>query len=343
MVNTMKKNARKWAIALILTLIFAFDGVGVFAADGAAAAPAAPVVSAFAGALQTADPEAGTVSLYWAPDPNAVRYEVYVDGELKGTVTNADLKALPASAGGGAQVYFMALGLNEYAQHTFLVRAYNAAGAFADGVVGKQPVRPINYVLTMKKKVTLKSHGGPAQTITLSKGEKVYAYGFSSGKYVFKRNGSIFYVAKSRGKKISSDYTRDWDYTPADAENYVNTASVTSNSGTLIWVSTYCQHIYYFVGGPGNWTCIKDWECSTGKATSPSPTGKWGFKEIGKKIKRRHGIKWWSTYSSMNAFHGKLKSWKLGAPKSGGCIRNEVPNAQFIFNNAAKTTRVLIG
>ena len=310
----------------------------------AAPAPAVTGLVAYPGADQTSNPDAGTVTLYWDANANAVKYEVYVDGAFRTTVTNSNTRALPASAGGAWKVSYTATGLNEYRNHSFVVRAYNSENVTAQASVSKQPVRPINYVMKMKKKVSLKSHGGRSQKITLAKNEIVKAYGFNSGKYVFKRGGSIFYVAKSRGKSISSDYTTSFNYSRADAENYVNTAYIGSSSyNTLIWVSTYCQHVYYFTGSKGNWRCVNDWECSTGKAQSPSPTGMWGNKEIGKKIKKRHGIKFWSTYSSMNAFHGKLKSWKLGKPASGGCIRNDVGNAEYIYKYAPKRTKVIIG
>lgn len=435
----MKKNARKWAVLLILTLIFSFEGMAVFAEneeqgadvvsdtdlefvqDEAKAAEAGDAEAAmytvtwknydgtvldttqvaegetpsysgtptrdaddtytytFSGWLPTPAPAtkdtvytaqyssvktppakpvlkvyAGQNSLtaYWDADPKADHYIVWLrtgNGAwrvLSSNVKNTNLRWMPYSEGNKWQqkVSYTATGLDEYTGYTFSVEAVSGDGIKSESKwVTRMPIRPINYVLTMKKKVSLSSHGGPARTITLQKGEVVKAYGFHSGKYVFKRNGSIFYVAKSRGKKIYANYASSWNYSRQDAENYVNTANIGSSSkSTLIWVSTYCQHVYYFSGYKGNWRCIKDWECSTGKAQSPSPTGMYGNKEIGKKIKKRHGIQWWSTYSSMNAFHGKLRSWKLGAPRSGGCIRNEVANALYIYNNAPKYTKVLI-
>ena len=115
-----------------------------------------------------------------------------------------------------------------------------------------------------------------------------------------------------------------------------------SSRSTLIWVSTYCQHVYYFRGSKGNWRCVRDWECATGTVNGPSPSGMWGNKEIHKKIKRRHGLKFWSCYSSMNAFHGKQSRWKVGKPASSGCIRNANENAQYIYNNAPKRTKVIV-
>ena len=119
---------------------------------------------------------------------------------------------------------------------------------------------------------------------------------------------------------------------------------MSSSKSRLIWVSGYCQHVYIFTGSTGNWTCEKDWKISTGKASTPSPTGK---KSISKKIKYRHGIKYWSCYSSLNALHGVKRDWgkRLGSIQSSGCIRN--PNsssngAQWIYYNCQKGTRVYV-
>ena len=317
-------------------------------ATGTATKPAAPApkvtgLVAYPGASQTSNPNAGTVTLYWNADSNSTMYDVYVNGAYRDRVTNANTRALPSSAGGARKVSYTVTGLNEYTTHTFTVYAYNADGKWVGSSVRKQPVRPINYVMKMKRKVTLKSHGGKSQKITLYKNTWIRAYGFSSGKFAFKRNGSIFYLARSRGKSKYAEYAKSWNYSRADAENYVNTANIGSSSGsTLIWVSTYCQHVYFFRGSKGNWRCVRDWECATGTVNGPSPTGMWGNKEIHKKIKKRHGLKFWSCYSSMNAFHGKQSRWKVGKPASSGCIRNANENAQYIYNNAPKRTKVIV-
>lgn len=305
--------------------------------------PAVTGLVAYAGATQTSNPDAGFVTLYWNANGAAVKYLVYADGRHVGTVTNANQRNLPASAGGARRVFFNVTGLNEYRTHSFQVVAYNADNATASASVRKQPVRPMNYVMKMKRKVTLKSHAGKSQKITLAKNTTIKAYGFSSGKFAFKRNGSIFYLARSRGKSKYAEYAKSFNYSRADAENYVNMANIGSSSrSTLIWVSTYCQHVYFFRGSKGNWRCVRDWECATGTVNGPSPSGMWGNKEIHKKIKRRHGLKFWSCYSSMNAFHGKQSRWKVGKPASSGCIRNANENAQFVYNNAPKRTKVIV-
>ena len=124
----------------------------------------------------------------------------------------------------------------------------------------------------------------------------------------------------------------------------MNGKGLTSPTKQLIWVNTYTQELYIFKGSKGKWKLNKHWAVSTGKASSPTPTGNDGIKEVWKKLSTRHNLKWWTCFSTMNAFHGLFDSWrkKLGNPASGGCIRNEVKNAKWIYDNIKYKTTVLI-
>lgn len=204
-------------------------------------------------------------------------------------------------------------------------------------------VRTIAYRVTIKKSGTLKSHGGPRMKMKVKKGQKIDCYGFGGGKYIFKNEyGSIFYCNMTRTGKKKCIYTKAWNYTPQEAEFFVNAKGLYSKTGSLIWINTYTQHLYVFKGAPGSWKCINDFDCSTGKASSPSPTGVSGKKALWKRIKSRHGIPYWSLYSDINAIHAKKKSWKIGVPSSNGCVRNYKQNAKFVWDNAPIGTRVLL-
>ena len=127
-----------------------------------------------------------------------------------------------------------------------------------------------------------------------------------------------------------------------EAEFFINARGLGSGTGSFVWCNTYTQTIYRFSGSAGNWTCQNYFKCSTGKAATPSPTGVSGRKTIWKKIKKRHGIKWWSPYSDINSFHSKKAKWKIGAPTSNGCIRNYEANAYDLYVNAPIGTAVLL-
>ena len=203
-------------------------------------------------------------------------------------------------------------------------------------------VQTIRYRVRIKKGGTLKSHGGPSRSIRVSKGQYIYAYGFGGGKYIFKDGDSIFYCNKSRTNKRSCVYNSGATYSPMEAEFFINARGLGSGTGSFVWCNTYSQTIYRFSGSAGNWTCQNYFKCSTGKAATPSPTGVSGRKTIWKKIKKRHGIKWWSPYSDINSFHSKKAKWTIGAPTSNGCIRNYEANAYDLYVNAPIGTAVLL-
>ena len=204
-------------------------------------------------------------------------------------------------------------------------------------------VKTIRYKLTIKTSGTLKSHGGPKATMKVKKGQQIYAYGFGGGKYIFKNEiGSVFYCNMTRTGKKSCVYEKNMNYNREEAEFFVNSRGISSRTGSLVWINTYTQHLYRFTGSAGNWVCVNDFDCSTGKAKTPSPTGVSGKKAVWKKIKTRHGIPYWSPYSDINSIHAKKKGWKIGVPSSNGCVRNYKENAYDVYVNAPIGTAVLL-
>ncbi len=227
----------------------------------------------------------------------------------------------------------------------FTVVAYdpaNPTNVGASAVVIDAPVRTIAYKVQIKTSGKLKSHGGPKRTLKVKKGQYIYAYGFGGGKYIFRDNGSLFYCNMTRAGKKSCIYEKKWNYSREEAQFYVNAKNLTSRTGVLIWINTYTQHLYRFEGTAGNWVCVADFDCSTGKAASPSPTGVSGKKAVWKKIRTRHGIPYWSPYSDINSIHAKRSGWKIGVPSSNGCVRNYKENAKDVYDNAPIGTRVLL-
>lgn len=237
-----------------------------------------------------------------------------------------------------------------YPSYTFVVTAQNESGTVTGSVTGA-PVRTIAYKVKVKSSATLKSHNSIKGKIKVKAGQYIYAYGFGcGGKYLFKdAKGSLYFCNFTRTSKRSCVYSKIVNYTDEEATLFVNDAGLYSNNDYLVWVNTYTQHIYLFQGSAGNWTLnhpdMVSAECSTGKASSPSPTSAaaFGRQTIHKKIKTRHGIPYWSCYSDINAIHAKRSGWKMGKPASNGCVRNLKQNAQKIYNHAVKKkTKVYI-
>lgn len=289
----------------------------------------------------TANTVGKTVKLSWKAGSGADTYDVYVGGKYKATIHTTSYS--PSYS----------LTVSPYYNTNFKVRAfasyedngetkYVASPGFSN-TVSWRGVMVMNIKFKVKSACKLKSHGGKKQTIKLRKGEVITASLFSGGKYIFKKNGSVFWMNRTRAKSPVAYYTKRFDYSWEEAENFVNQYGIGSSTKQMIWVSTYTQRAYYFTGTRGNWTCRRSWDVSTGKASTPTPTGKtYGTMAIQKKLKKRHSIPYWSCFSSFNAFHGKKKSWKMGAPASGGCVRNNVSDAQWIYNNVSKKSRAFV-
>jgi hypothetical protein len=235
----------------------------------------------------------------------------------------------------------------------YYYRVYSRRVKTAGNFVQKDPatasaksVRPIYQTITFKTTIKLTAHDGSKKKHTFSKGQKVTAEGFGGGCYKFYYNDHLYYAYYTRIGKTTSNYMKETNYTDRTAENFVNEygRKKSSKSNYLIWVSTYTQHLYIFKWNKSKkeWKLDRDWECSTGKAASPSPTG---FKESlnSNKMKRHSGISWWSPYRSMNSIHGKRSSYKIdGAPHSHGCVRNYDDNAKWIFNNCKPGTPLIV-
>lgn len=225
----------------------------------------------------------------------------------------------------------------------------------------KQPVRPMRIKVTTKVKKSLKSHDGKGARVSFSKGTTLYTIGYSNGKYILYYNGYRFRLNRISCKNQSAQYLATngaaWydkigsrDYTQDEAESFVNEYArqrgLGSSTSKLIWASFYTQHVYIFTKSNGKWVMIKQNEIASGKAKAPTPTGESGdaHRTIKKKLKTRHGTKYWNCFSSYNALHGMPKKahGKLGTPASSGCIRNANNIAQYIYYYCPKKTRLLI-
>ena len=277
------------------------------------------------------------VKLTWKKSPNAaeyiIKYKAKGDDAYKSVTVNGKSKTIS--------------GLAYNTKYTFKVTAtapgYKKSDAAKVTCKTDRKIKHITYKFTMKMGVTLTPHAGKKKNLRLHAGDKIESYRFKSGKYVITRNKSTYYINRVRARNIKGVYTRKFNYTRTEAENFVNAKKLKSQTKQMIWVSTYTQHGYYFKkNSKGKWVCKRDWELATGKADAPTPTGIDGKVAIWKKISFRHGLRWWSCFSTYNAFHGKLNSWGLGKPASGGCVRNSVKDAKWVYNNVKMNSTVFI-
>jgi lipoprotein-anchoring transpeptidase ErfK/SrfK len=208
----------------------------------------------------------------------------------------------------------------------------------------EKSVRQMYEDITFKTSRTLTSHDSAHKTRTFSAGTTVTADGFGGGKYKFSYKGNYFFVSYTSIGKAKADYLEKTNYAKATVENFINEAkdaglAKKGKGNYLVWVSTYTQHLYVFKYKNKKWELYKDFECSTGKALSPTPTSALNKDQFEKKIHTKtysysNNIPYWMMFQSYNSIHGKKPEYKIGLPASHGCVRNYNSNAKWMYNDA---------
>ncbi|MDO5491863.1 MAG: L,D-transpeptidase family protein [Bacillota bacterium] len=311
--------------------------------------PDKPVVTALSGFH--------SVKLKWNKSNNAEAYNIgfrNANGkwESVGVTRNLEIEKKGLKARNNYKFRVFAVRLKEASKNKANLTYHDINGETTNGVwtgevseptyVDKQCVARMEIAVTLKK---TRTYGG----VKMKAGTRVITDGYSAGNYYFDNpRGKRAYVARIAARGARADYQPNGDYGLESAEFFINdylnsNKSLKPKNGRVIWVSTYTQHLYMFKEEGGKYVSLNgyNWPVSMGKATTPSPTGN---KMIKKRISARHGIKFWSCYSGMNALHGVKGSWgkKLGRLASHGCIRNPKDGAAKIWQNCKKGTRVIV-
>lgn len=142
---------------------------------------------------------------------------------------------------------------------------------------------------------------------------------------------------------------------PAYLQQFVNEKGLSSNTKYLVWTNIDSQHTYIFEGSKGNWTLLKNFLCSTGRDSTPTPKGTYQLTYKVSSFGQDHG------YMCKNAFgfigtsylyhsilFDKTGSYLLegrgvlGQKASQGCIRFSPENAEWFYNHLISGTTVYI-
>ena len=309
------------------------------------------------------------IKVQWSPvvagGTKITNYEAYIGSASNPTNLTKNIKYDKASG----KYFFINKGAKARAKtkYTYRVRAIEKA-IDSDGNSYSVPVdfnytkpdsavSPMYITIKLKRNRTFTSLDKPKRKLHLKKNTTIESNGYGGGCYYFTWGGRKYRVSRVSTKKAKASYVYEkekrgkmiksaWNYSPAEAEFFVEgymAKNGKSGKKYAIWVSFYTQRMYILENQGGNkWKCINNWNCATGKASTPSPTGK---KAIGKKKRSHHGIGWWSSFSSMksiaNSIHGNTGKWILGNPQSHGCIRNMPKNAKWVYKNVSYGSRVI--
>ena len=276
------------------------------------------------------------VLLKWDSVVNASKYyvEVYRNSKLYKKIevkTNSYNASTPDFSTDG-------VANSKYYTYKFNVYVFKDNVCSQAVTISKNPVRPM--LITAKAKTSKAITRSGKRVVTLKKGQTFVSAGFNGGRlkpYIRGNRCSfpLIYSKSNKGSYISTDYSVE------EKEKFVNDKGLSSGTKYLIWVSQYTQRVNFFVKENGRWKYVKNYRCSSGKASTPTAVGDY---KIHKKMRSRHGIPYWTSFYSNMSIHTK-PTWKsakvLGSPKSGGCVRVEKPNAYWVYKNIGKGTRLI--
>ena len=129
----------------------------------------------------------------------------------------------------------------------------------------------------------------------------------------------------------------------------------TSRKKYLILVSYSKHRVRVYKGKKNNWTREKNFKCSLGKGSSPTPKGTFKITSKGKYFNSAsNGRCWyWSGFvGNTYLFHSviyhrtrkptRVKDGRLGKNISHGCIRLHISSAKWIYDNVPRNSKVIV-
>ena len=133
------------------------------------------------------------------------------------------------------------------------------------------------------------------------------------------------------------------DYMDAKAQSY------SSNTNWLILVDTSRCITSIYTGSWNNWSLNRRYVCSTGKASTPTVIGE--YQVYGKGYSFGHGYTcyYYTQFYCDYLFHSspyyvnsnRVMDPTMGVPSSAGCVRLEIQNAKWIYDNIPYGTKVV--
>ncbi len=136
------------------------------------------------------------------------------------------------------------------------------------------------------------------------------------------------------------------------AEMKMNAKAQIYSSSTryLILVDRNACKVAIYTGWSGSWNRVKYWSCSPGKPSTPTVAGTF---KVG--IKGRYfdsgsaRCHWYTQFRGNYLFHsvlytksGRISDGRLGMKLSHGCVRLDINNAKWIYDNIPKGTTVVV-
>lgn len=164
----------------------------------------------------------------------------------------------------------------------------------------------------------------------------------------------LIYKTKIRyttNKSIALNHFRTDSNYIDKATNFVNSNNFFSSSKYFIWVDTKNFKVNIFEGYNKNWKLIKSYLCTIGKPSTPTPKGdfKIGVKGLYFGVEKGYKCWYYTQITGEYLFHsiiynlnGTVRDGRLGMALSNGCVRLQLENAKWIWDNIPKGTSIHI-
>lgn len=118
----------------------------------------------------------------------------------------------------------------------------------------------------------------------------------------------------------------------------------------LILVNRGEHKVGVFQGWQGNWNCIQYWDCANGKASTPTVGGVFQIGSRGYYFDSGGSrCYWWTQFCGDYLFHsvlyninGTLQDGRVGMALSHGCVRLQIENAKWIYDNIPSGSTVVV-
>lgn len=124
-----------------------------------------------------------------------------------------------------------------------------------------------------------------------------------------------------------------------------------SSTPYLILVNRTAHKVGIFQGWQGNWNYVQYWDCSDGKASTPTVEGVFRVGSRGYYFDSGDSrCYWWTQFYGDYLFHsvlynkynGALNDGRLGMALSHGCVRLDINNAKWIYDVIPSGTTVIV-
>lgn len=137
-----------------------------------------------------------------------------------------------------------------------------------------------------------------------------------------------------------------------DVEIYADIMDFESDTDYFVWTDIDRQLTHVFKGGKNNWTLLKTFDCATGKNQSPTTRGLFKTGDKGLKFyseRLESGALYWVRFNGSYLFHsvsvdkdGKISDPVVGERRSSGCVRMEMDDIKWFYENVPANTSVYI-